>query len=175
MADNKSKKPDLPYELPWYTKGLMALMGKKLQRVVDWDEKGKISKVSKHAWSPYGIQQAYNIFIDETGFNPDMVNRWNLTTKAIPKETLHYAFTGDVSPGLQKIRKSLLDIYFDKESKKHEDLIDSVMEYEKKADVYTDEGEKWLPKGIKSGLLNPENLIDIFEKKYKEKWYGKKN
>ena len=81
------------------------MMGEKLLSPVDWDKEGNVVKQSKYSYSPKGIEQIYNIAIDELGFSPEMVNRKNIFLKMLPRETYYYIKHGDVSPALQKIRK----------------------------------------------------------------------
>ena len=164
---------ELPHKMPWYTKSILAMMGNELQTPVDWDEEGNVSKVSRHSWSPKGVEQAYNIATDELGFSPDMVNRKNIFLKMLPRETMHYLKTGDITPELIDVRTHLLDMYFDRDSKSQQKLIDSLLEYDKIIDIYTDKGEQFIPKIAHSGLLNPDNLVELFEEKYRDKWYKK--
>ena len=164
---------ELPHKMPWYTKSILAMMGDELQTPVDWDEEGNVSKVSRQSWSPKGVEQAYNIATDELGFSPDMVNRKNIFLKMLPREAMHYLKTGDITPELIDVRTPLLDMYFDRDSKSQQKLIDSLLEYDKIIDIYTDEGEQFIPKIAHSGLLNPDNLQELYDEKYRDKWYKK--
>mgnify|MGYP003627151818 FL=1 len=174
--DNSSKydySRELPHKMPWYTKSILAMMGNELQTPVDWDEEGNVSKVSRQSWSPKGVEQAYNIATDELGFSPDMVNKKNIFLKMLPRETMNYLKTGDITSELIDVRTHLLDMYFDRDSKSQQKLIDSLLEYDKIIDIYTDKGEQFIPKIAHSGLLNPDNLVELYEEKYRDKWYKK--
>jgi hypothetical protein len=157
--------------MPWYTKSILAMMGNELQTPVDWDEEGNVSKVSRQSWSPKGVEQAYNIATDELGFSPDMVNKKNIFLKMLPRETMNYLKTGDITSELIDVRTHLLDMYFDRDSKSQQKLIDSLLEYDKIIDIYTDKGEQFIPKIAHSGLLNPDNLVELYEEKYRDKRY----
>ena len=73
-------------ELPWYTQYLVSLLGK-----------GKSIEGSAYSYNPESINIMYNMYSDEFGFKPSMVNRKNIVTKALPKEIASYVKTGDIS------------------------------------------------------------------------------
>ena len=110
------------------------------------------------------------MFSDEFNFDPSMVNRFNILTKALPKETLSYIKTGKISQELENIKKPLLDIYFNKDSDSQSDLLKAILKYDEENNLYTDEGRKFVQKVTESGLLNQETLRDLYFKKYENKY-----
>lgn len=155
--------------MPWYTKGLLNLMGDS-GKLLHYDDSGKTTSMSRYTYNPESIDIMYNMFIDELGFNPEMVNRKNILMKILPQETFKYVKTGDVSKELKDIRHNLTDIHINKDSKKQTDLINALLEYDKKTDIYTDKGEKFINKAVNSGLLNMENMRTLYFNKYKDKY-----
>ena len=146
-------------EVPWYTKSLISLLGK-----------GKRIEGSRYSYNPESVNIIYNMFSDELGFEPSMVNRLNILTRALPKEIASYVKTGEVSEGLQSIRNPLLDIYLNKDSQSQSDLLRAILKYDEDNNLYTDKGRKFVQKATESGLLNEETIRDLYFKKYKDKY-----
>ena len=146
-------------EMPWYTNSLISLLGK-----------GRGVKGSRYSHNPESINIIYNMFSDELGFKPSMVNRLNILTKVLPREIASYAMTGDVSEDLQNIRNPLLDIYLNKDSQSQSDLLKAILKYDEDNNLYTDKGRKFVQKATESGLLNEETLRDLYFKKYEDKY-----
>ena len=146
-------------EMPWYTKSLVSLLGK-----------GQPIEGSMYSHTPETVNIMYNMFSDELGFEPSMVNRLNILTKVLPREVASYARTGDVSKGLQDIRKPLLDIYLNKDSQSQSDLLRAILKYDEDNNLYTDKGRKFVQRATESGLLNEETLRDLYFKKYEDKY-----
>ncbi len=146
-------------ELPWYTQYLVSLLGK-----------GKSIEGSAYSYNPESINIMYNMYSDEFGFKPSMVNRKNIVTKALPKEIASYVKTGDISKGLQDVRKSLLDIYLNQDSKSQSDFLKAIYKYDKDNNLYTDKGRTFVQKVTESGLLNEKAIRDLYFKKYQDKY-----
>jgi len=153
--------------MPWYTQKFLSMLGDG-KSFLYTDVDGKLRH--SYEWSPEGVNITYNVLSDELDFDPSMVNRFNILTKALPKETLSYIKTGKVSQELENITKPLLDIYFNKDSDSQSDLLKAILEYNKETNLYTDEGKKFVQRTIDSGLLNVENLRDLYFKKYENKY-----
>jgi Mg2+/Co2+ transporter CorC len=99
-----------------------------------------------------------------------MVKRSNILTKALPKELMSYAKSGDVSQSLKNIRDPLLNIYFNNDSQSRSDLLNAILKYDEENNLYTDKGRKFIEKATESGLLNQESIRDLYFKKYEDKY-----
>ena len=153
-------------EMPFYTQKLLSMLG---------DGKGFYSNSNgdlkqSYKYTPESMNIIYNMFSDEFNFDPSMVNRFNILTKALPKETLSYIKTGKISQELENIKKPLLDIYFNKDSDSQSDLLKAILKYDEENNLYTDEGRKFVQRVTESGLLNQETLRDLYYKKYENKY-----
>jgi len=154
-------------KMPWYTKALISLLadGKSF---VGEDKEGYMRR--SYAYTPESVDILYNMFSDELGFNPSMVKRSNILTKALPKELMSYAKSGDVSQSLKNIREPLLNIYFNNDSQSRSDLLSAILKYDEENNLYTDKGRKFIQKATESGLLNQESIRDLYFKKYEDKY-----
>tara|TARA_R100000656_G_scaffold124478_1_gene102726 strand:+ start:58 stop:564 length:507 start_codon:yes stop_codon:yes gene_type:complete len=165
------KEKGLPQSMPWYTKGLLKLMGDS-ESLYHYDSDGNIASMGRYTYNPESIDIMYNMFIDELGFSPKMVNRKNILTKVLPNEISSYLKTGDVSKDLINIRHALTDVHINQDSKKQKELISALLEYNKKTDIYNNQGEEFIEKAVNSGLLNAENMRKMYFEKYRDE-YGK--
>tara|TARA_B100001939_G_scaffold22418_3_gene18291 strand:- start:214 stop:684 length:471 start_codon:yes stop_codon:yes gene_type:complete len=146
-------------EMPWYTQSLLSLLGK-----------GKSVSGGYYTHNPESINIMYNMFADELGFNPSMVKRFNILTKVLPKELSSYIRTGDVTQSMQNIRKPLLDIYTNTGSTSQPELLKAILQYDEENNLYTDEGRKFVQRATNSGLLNEQNIRNLYFSKYQEKY-----
>ena len=130
------------------------------------DERGYRKSSAK--WSPEDIEIAYNIFSKEFGFKPEMVNRSNVVLGALPSELLSVLTTGDVTKELRGVRRPLLNIYFGNNKSSKKELLDAILKYGSKHNIYNEDGRAFVGRAVDSGLLNETNLRNIYFEKYAE-------
>ena len=141
-----------------------------------WISKQGIKQLSKYdpqfKWDDELIDLTFTMAIDELGFNPNMVNRGNIL-KAILKETPTY-LRGEENPLLEKIASDLWKIYDENDTSNVnlDTLKSNIQKVDEEYNIYNDEGLSIINELLDRELLKPENIRNLYNEKYIDK-YGK--
>jgi hypothetical protein len=150
-------------KMPWITKSLLMSILPENTGPYRWDEDA--------------IDVTYNMAIDELGFDKSMVNRGNIV-KMVMNEWKNAGFP----MSLKNTPEEFLDIgrkaehaYLGRpDTLSGPSLTDYAKKYDKKYDIYSDEGLNILEELIKKDFLNVENIRDLYFNKYQDKYKNNK-
>ena len=150
---------------------------KKLKSMPFISKKLLMSIIPKDSgWSSNDVDIAYNMAIDELGFDKSMVNRGNIV-KMVMNEWKNAGFPmtlKDTPQEFLNIGKLADEMYYGlNDSLSNVKLLDYAKKYNKKYNIYSDKGLSIMEELIERDLLNPQNIRNLYFDKYQNKYQNR--